>query len=224
MQSSEKKVWFIDANIIAYWVLGKGDVLKSLVSKFQLTNEFFEIYSRRYDNSIKLIEEIIKPGQEKTAEFFSSHLAINELFSGLKDELRSILLFNDGIPISRWGNPRYNPDIKPEDYEAIYKLTMKSFDSLFENSAIEYIPEQSWVDSSKYFDIYSTILFLIKDAKPMDSTLLATAILNKANFFVTEDKRLIDSAKKFIQYNYDLELIDPIQATQKLKKRSATHE
>lgn len=219
MQSSEKKVWFIDANIIAYWVLGKGDVLKSLVNKFQLTNEFFEIYSKRYDNSIKLIEEIIKPGQEKTAEFFISHLAINELFSGLKDELRSILLFKEGVPISRWGNPINNRDIKPEDYKEIYELTMKSFDSLFEKRAIEYIPEQSWVDSTKYFDIYSTILFLIKDAKPMDSTLLATAILNKADFFVTEDKRLRDTANKFIQNTYNLELINPTQAMQILKKR-----
>ena len=53
----------------------------------------------------------------------------------------------------------------------------------------------------------------------MDSTLLTTAILNKADFFVTEDKRLIDSAKKLIQDDYDLELINTNPVMQKLKKR-----
>lgn len=220
MPSSENKVWFIDANILAYWVLGKGRVLSSLVSKFHLTNEFFEIYSKRYNNSINLIEEIIILRQERNDEFFVSHLAINELFSGLKDELRSILLFKDGVPISRWRDTGNNPDIKPEDYKAIYELTLKSFDSLFENQAIEYIPEQSQEDSSKYFDIYSTILFLIKDAKTQDSTLLTTAIINEADYFVTEDKRLIKSAKDFIKNNYGLELINPTQALQILHKRN----
>lgn len=219
MPSSENKVWFIDANVLAYWVLGKGGVLSSQVSKFHLTNEFFEIYSKRYNDSINLIEKIIQLGQEKNDEFFVSHLAINELFSSLKDELRSILLFKNGVPISRWRDPGNNPDIKLDDYKSIYELTLKSFDSLFENKAIEYIPEQSQEDSPKYFDIYSTILFLIKDAKTQDSTLLTTAIINKADYFVTEDKRLKKTAKDFIKDNFGLELINPTQGLQILHKR-----
>ncbi len=108
MSLSERKVWFTDANILAYWVLDKGGVLSSLVSEFHLTNEFFEICS--------------------------------------------------------------------------------------------------------------TILFLIKDAKTQDSTLLTTAIFNEADYFITKDKRLKKTAKDFIKYNYGLELINTTQALQILQR------
>jgi len=219
--STQKKVWFIDANILAHWVLGKGDVLVFLIDKFHLTNEFFDIYSKRYEDSICFIEELIKSGrQEESDEFYVSHLAINELFSGLKDELRSILLFKNGVPISRWRDSRNNPDITSDDYEAIYKTTLKSFDILFGKKAIEYIDEQSQEDNSNYLDIYSSILFLVKEAKTQDSTLLTTAILNGADYFVTKDDALIKSAKNLIKDNYSLDLIKPAYALQILHRKA----
>jgi hypothetical protein len=217
--SGQNKVWFIDANILVHWVLGKGDVLSFLIDKFHLTHEFFDVYSKRYEDSISFIEELIKSGSQKESdEFYISHLAINELFSGLKDELRSILLFKNGVPISRWRDSRNNPDITSADYESIYKITLKSFDILFGKKAIEYIDEQSQEDNPNYFDIYSSILFLVKEAKTQDSTLLTTAILNEADYFVTKDDVLIKSAKHLIKDNYGLELINPTQALQILHR------
>lgn len=214
------EVWFIDANILAHWVLGKGDVLSFLIKKFHLTTEFFDVYSKRYEDSISFIEKLIKSGsQEERDEFYISHLAINELFSGIKDELRSILLFKNGVPISRWRDSRNNPDITSTDYEAIYEITLKSFDILFGKKAIEYISEQSQEDNPNYFDIYSSILFRVKEAKTHDSTLLTTAILNGADYFVTKDDVLIRSSKHLIKDNYSLELINPTQALQILRKR-----
>lgn len=220
MPSAQNKVWFIDANILAHWVLGKGDVLYFLIDNFHLTNEFFDVYLKRYEDSISFIEELIKSGsQEESDEFYISHLAINELFSGIKDELRSILLFKKGVPISRWRDSRNNPDITPTDYKAIYEITLKSFDILFGKKAIEYINEQSQEDNPNYFEIYSSVLFLVKEAKTHDSTLLATAILNEADYFVTKDDVLIKSAKHLIKDKYELELINPTQALQILHKR-----
>ncbi len=221
MPLAQNKVWFIDANILAHWVLGKGDVLSFLIEKFHLTNEFFDVYSKRYEDSINFIEELIKSGsQEKSNEFYISHLAINELFSGLKDELRSILLFKNGVPISKWRDSRNNPDITSDNYEAIYKITLKSFDILFGKKAIEYIDEQSQEDNPNYFDIYSSILFLVKEAKTQDSTLLTTAILNEADYFVTKDDVLIKSVKNLIKDPYHLELINPAHALQILRRRA----
>jgi hypothetical protein len=217
---AQNKVWFIDANILVHWVLGKGDVLNFLIDKFHLTNEFFDIYSERYEGSISFIEELIKSGsQNESDEFYVSHLAINELFSGLKDELRSILLFKNGVPISRWRDSRNNPDITSSDYEAIYETTLKSFDILFGKKAIKYIDEQSQEDNSNYFEIYSSILFLVKEAKTHDSTLLTTAILNGADYFVTKDDVLIKSGKNLIKDSYNLELISPAHALQILHKK-----
>ncbi len=220
MPSAQNKVWFIDANILAHWVLGKGGVLGFLIDKFHLANEFSDVYSKRYEDSINFIEELIKlVDQEKSDEFYVSHLAINELFSGLKDELRSILLFKNGVPISKWRDSRNNPDITSDDYKAIYEITLKSFDILFGKKAIEYMDEQSQEDSPNYLNIYSSILFLIKEAKTQDSTLLTTAIFNKADYFVTKDDALIKSGKNLIKDTYGLELIKPAHALQILHKR-----
>ncbi|MCZ7382770.1 MAG: hypothetical protein O8C64_14525 [Candidatus Methanoperedens sp.] len=216
---AQNKVWFIDANILVHWVLGKGEVLNFLIDKFHLNNEFFNIYSKRYEDSISFIEELRKSRSLYDAnEFYVSHLAMNELFSGLKDELRSIILFKNGVPISRWRDSRNNPEITSTDYEAIYKTTLKSFDILFGKKAIEYIDEQSLEDNPNYFDIYSSILFLVKEAKTQDSTLLTTAILNRADYFVTKDEVLIKSAKNIIKDGYNLDLIKPAHAVQILHK------
>jgi hypothetical protein len=219
--SSQNKVWFIDANILAHWVLGKGGVLGFLIDNFRLTNEFFDIYSKRYEESINFIDELIISGgqNEKSDEFYVSHLAINELFSGLKDELRSIILFKNGVPISKWRDSRNNPDISSDDYKAIYEITLKSFDILFGKKNIEYINELSQEDNPNYLSIYSSILFLIKDVKTQDSTLLTTAIINEADYFVTKDDVLIKSAKNLIKDTYGLELIKPVHALQILRKR-----
>lgn len=219
MLSIPRKVWFIDTNITAHWVLGKGGVLNFLVKEFNLTEEFYELYSKRYEESINLIEEIIKLGKhKKNNEYYISYLSINELFSALRDELRSILLFKNGVPISKWRDSRNNPDIKPSEYKSIYEITLKSFDILFENKAIELMHEESLEDDPNYLDIYSSILFLVKEAKTQDSTLLTTAILNKADYFITKDDTLIKSAKNLIKIHYGLELINPTQALQILHK------
>lgn len=65
MPSVQNKVWFIDANILAHWVLGKGDVLSFLIENFHLTSEFFDVYSKRYEDSIGFIEELIKSGSQQ---------------------------------------------------------------------------------------------------------------------------------------------------------------
>lgn len=221
MPSSQNNVWFIDANILAHWVLGKGGVLGFLIDKFRLTNEFFDIYSKRYEESINFIDDLIISGgqNEKSDEFYVSHLAINDLFSGLKDELRSIILFKNGVPISKWRDSRNNPDIASDDYKAIYEITLKSFDILFGKKNIEYINELSQEDNPNYLSIYSSILFLIKDVKTQDSTLLTTAIINEADYFVTKDDVLIRSAKNLIKDTYGLELIKPTPALQILRRR-----
>ena len=91
-----------------------------------------------------------------------SYLAINELFSAIRDELRSIILFNNAVPISKWRDSRNIPDIKIEDYKPIYEMTLKSFDILFEKNTILVIKEWSPDDEPNYWEIYSQILFGIK--------------------------------------------------------------
>lgn len=165
------------------------------------------------------LEEIVTQREHGlTDEFYVSTLVTNELFSAIRDEVRSVLFFKSGVPISRWRDSRNNPDIPEEQYEAIYELTLRAFDTLFENHGITIIPEVSPWDDSNYWSICSSILFLIKESKTQDATLLTTAILNRADYFVTLDVPLIKTAKQMMYDEYGLQLINPTEGLQIMRK------
>jgi len=202
------KVWFIDTNILAHWVLGEGGILQYLCERFDLHRDFFDVYLGRYQTSLAFIDEIVQQRSRGLPdEFYMSALATNELFSAIRDEARSILLFKSGIPISRWRDSRNNPEIPEEHYERIYELTLGSFDTLFENHGIVIIPEASPWEDDTYWSICSSILFLIRKSKTQDAILLTTAILNRADYFVTLDIPLIRSAKQKLHEEYGLQLL-----------------
>lgn len=136
----------------------------------------------------------------------------------MKDELRSIILFNKGMPISRWRDARTNPEIPENCFRAVYTRTLQSFDTLFEEGRIHYLPEHTAVSDQEYFSIYASLLFLTKDAKTQDATLLTTAIINRADYFVTKDEPLMRAAKKKILDTYQMELIKPSRGLELLEQ------
>lgn len=201
-------------------MLGSGGVLDILCNGYHLTTEFRDVYTSHYTESISFIDEIIKEEiPESEHEFYVSSLAINELFYAVKDELRSIILFNKGMPISRWRDARTNPDIPEKCFRAIYDQTLTSFDTLLGEGSIHYLPEVSAVSDPEYWSIYAPLLFLTKDAKTQDATLLTTAIINRADYFVTKDEPLIRAAKKNLMADYNMELIKPSTGLALLKKQ-----
>jgi hypothetical protein len=168
---------------------------------------------------------IDKENQRITDNFFVSHLAINEMFSAIRDEMRIFLLFNKGCPISMWRNPRYDPVIDPDDYKSVYEQTTRAIIPLFEDSIIELMVEQS-PDNPNYWEVFSSILFMVKEAKTHDATLLTSAILDKAEYFVTLDKSLIKNAKKMLRDEYGILLVPPDEAMNIIrtkKKRGGKH-
>ena len=183
-----------------------------MCEQYKLPDEFFEIYSKRYEPSLTFIDTVIdKRAQGIPADFFVSHLAINEMFSAIRDEMRSILLFNKGCPISMWRHPRYDPKITAEEYQAVYEQTTRAIVPLFEDSVIELMVEKS-PENPNYWDVYSSILFMIKEARTHDATLLTSAILDQAGFFVTLDTSLIKHAKTPLNNQYKILLVPPKEA------------
>ncbi len=215
-------VWFIDTNVLAHWVLGEGGVLEFLCEQMELPCDFRNIYLGRYRTSLEFVDEIVRQRKNGLSdEFYVSVLATNELFSAIRDEVRSILLFKGGIPISRWRDSRNNPQIPVECCERIYGLTLASFDTLFENHGVTIIPEASPWEDDNYWSICSSILFLIRESKTQDAMLLTTAILNRADNFVTLDTPLIRSARRVLQDEYGLHLINPTEGLQVLRGRTS---
>jgi len=211
-------IWFIDTNVLTHWVLGRGTILSFLCEQFKLHEDFFHVYMERYKTAIEFIDTVL--GQKSAGledEFYVSSLATNELFSAIRDETRSILFFKQGIPLSRWRDARNVPDIPEKCVEALYQRTLQSFDAIFEHHGIVIIPEISPWDNDNYWSIYASILFLIRQSRTQDATLLTTAILNRADYFVTLDTPLISSSKAMMQATYDMHLINPTEALQLLR-------
>jgi len=193
-----------------------------LCEQYKLPAEFFDIYSKRYEPSLTFIDTVIDKGAQGIPDdFFVSHLAVNEMFSAIRDEMRSILLFNKGCPISMWRHPRYDPKISEEEYHAVYEQTTQAIIPLFEDSVIELIVEKSPANPD-YWDVYSSILFMIKEARTHDATLLTSAILDQADYFVTLDTSLISHAKKPLSDQYNIHLVHPKEAMNifRTKKKS----
>jgi hypothetical protein len=191
-----------------------------LCDGYHLTAEFRDVYTSHYTESISFIDAIVKNEiSDSRHEFYVSSLAINELFYAMKDELRSIILFNRGMPISRWRDARANPDIPEKCFRAIYDQTLKSFDLLLGEGSIFYVPERSAASDDEYWSIYAPLLFLMKDAKTQDATLLTTAIINRADYFVTKDEPLIKTAGKKLKAEYKMELTKPATGLALLKKK-----
>ena len=201
-------------------MLGSGGVLDILCKGYHLSPEFRDVYLSHYSDSLSFIDTIVDDDiPESEHEFYVSSLAINELFYAVKDELRSIILFNKGMPISRWRDARTNPEIPAKCFEAVYNQTLQSFDALLGAGSIHYVPEQSAMTDPEYWSIYAPLLFLTKDAKTQDATLLTTAIINRADYFVTRDEPLIKAAKKTMRDDYQMELIKPSTGLALLKKK-----
>jgi hypothetical protein len=193
-------------------------VLTLFCDRYGLSEEFQEVYLARYSSSISFIDEIIsKRNVGPTCDFYVSYLALNELFSAIRDELRTIILFKNGLPISRWRDGRNFPDIPEECMEVIYAKIQGTFDVLFENGAIVPLSDEPEESGDNFSEIFAWLIFSNKGIETQDAILLTTAILIKAGYFVTKDDKLRREVRDTLKQRYHIELIQPTSALNRLR-------
>jgi hypothetical protein len=161
--------WFIDTNILCHWIMSNY-VLQPLVEHFKLSNEFLAVYKNRYCDSCELLEEIRKQ-PEDTHLFCIDELSMSELFSAIRNEVRAIVLFVDGVPISKWASERdyAKGTVSEELSRNIVDNTNKGVDKLISDYKIS-ITESHTVSSDKnYIEIYSSFIFLHPELKTQDA-------------------------------------------------------
>ncbi|MFC1755172.1 hypothetical protein ACFL96_17555, partial [Thermoproteota archaeon] len=149
-----KKLVFIDTNILVQWIMVEGKILDYLINKFNLSAEFKHVYIERYEMSLTLLNNILDQKYTKTIEFSVSTLVTNELFSGIKSELISILKLKEGIPLSKWNDTRNIPEISEEIYKEVYNRILRAFDQLFSKHKLELIEEKNALTIKGYYDIF----------------------------------------------------------------------
>ena len=130
-----------------------------------------------------------------------------------------MILFSKGIPLSRWSYAKRNQTISDSAYRKAYIKFLDSIDLLFKDEKIILINESSPIGEDSYLDIFSSLLFLINDLNLQDAMLITTAILQKSDFFITDDQPLRKSAKNIISKEYGLEIVNQTEALIDLKKR-----
>ena len=210
------KVWILDSNVLVYWIMGKYILKWLIVEYFKLSEDLVNTYLKRYEDSITFVDEALKQ-KKKDHRFYVVDLSLNEIFSGVKDEVKSIILFKNGYPISRWTDRRLAGQIQLEE-EQIVKIRdfiYESWDVLMEKFMILFIPYYR----KKYFEVYSSLTLLNIAMRTQDAILLTTAILEKANYFITKDDSSIGKYKEMIKNQYGLEIVRPKQGLNILKRK-----
>ena len=203
------KVWIIDSNILTYWIMGKFILNWLIVDYFNLSKDLANTYLKRYENSINFIDEAMKQ-KKKFHRFYIVDLTLNEVFSGVKNEIKSVILFKEGYPLSRWTDRRLHGQIQlDEDFIVrVRDFIYEAFDRLMEKIDILVTP----MNREEYFDVYSSLVLLNITMETQDAILLTTSILEKADYFVTKDEASVGKYKKEIKEQYNLEIISPKQA------------
>ena len=213
---SDSKKWIIDTNVIVHWLMAT-QIMQFVIEQFRLANEFLDIYQNRYEYSINFVNKALEVPKEEH-DFVIVELSLSEIFSGVKDEVRSILLFVEGVPISRWVYKRETKEVKfPEELsKSVYELTSRGLDALFGSNKIGIIPATSPSDEEAYLEVYSSLIFLHPDLRTQDAILVTTGIFGRTNYFVTMDRALIDLRKELTK-QYSMEVVHPQRALQILK-------
>jgi len=213
---SDIQKWLIDTNVLVHWLM-TNKVMEFAAQEFHLGQEFTDVYRNRYKDSFDFIEKVLQLSKNDH-EFFTADLSLNEVFSGIRDEIRSIIMFIKGIPISRWAYKRETKEVSfaEELSRKLYELTAEGFDTLFDKK-IEIIPVTTPSDTRNYFDFYSSLVFLYPMLRTQDAILVTTALFQKASYFVTKDEDLIDLGKE-LKETYALEVLRPRKAIQLMRE------
>lgn len=144
---------------------------------------------------------------------------MNEVYSSVRDEIRSIILFKSGSPLSRWSEEKNTIDLPDSYTKTIFTKIERRFNELFDNHTIIPLSDEPEDTGDYYSEIVASLIFKFRRMKTQDAILLATAISVKADYFVTFDGRLIKDLKEEISSTYKLLLIRPAGAFRILNKK-----
>jgi len=210
--------WVIDTNVIAHWLIAEK-ILDHLVHYFRLTDEFRSVYYNRYKDSIKFVSQVISLSRPSDS-FSITELTINELLSAIRDEVRCLLLFVKGVPISKWPSKRIMQEAGlSEKLKAdLYQLLMRGIDDLVGNGNISIISSALPSEADSYLDVYSSFILLYPELQTQDAMLLTSAVFEKADYFVTMDSG-IRKLKKDVSKRYKIEIINPNESLHNIQSQ-----
>jgi hypothetical protein len=145
---------------------------------------------------------------------------MSELFSAIRNEVRAIVLFVDGVPIAKWSSEcEHSKGIINEQLSRnIMENTNKGIDSLVNDYKISIIESHTASSDKNYIEVYSSLIFLHPELKTQDAMLLCSAAFERLNFFATTDNALVRLNSK-LSDKLKVSTILPSTAIIKLKSK-----
>ena len=129
-------------------------------------------------------------------------------------------IIGKGVPLSKWNLEKENITFKEEIIEEVYEKILEEVDYLVNNDKtnFEFLKTIEFSDRKDYINLYFSLLFFIPSVRTQDAILLTNAIFGNANYFITEDQRLVNCWKK-LEKKYSLEVIKSGTAIKKLNSK-----
>lgn len=216
-QVSSLPDFLIDSNIIAQWVLPK--YIFSTVSKlFGLPDEIISPYQNRYSNSIQFIDRVLERSSDDEKFFYTFDFNLLETVKALKDEIRTLQLFNNGVPISKWASRQEHQDVTFDERvkDAIYESYNKAQDALFGDDKIMILSHplsEKGDDWEDYYSLFSRLMLDMPGLLTQDGMIISACIFYDIEYLITRDsdlKGLKKSLEKTLnESKLELKIIDP---------------
>jgi len=176
------KKFYLDTNTIAHHII-LSNIIKRKKIKVGKNSKF-----KRYLDAHELIEKIIR--KKATGNFFSSPLALTELYFAIFEEYKCEKMYNEGIPLSSWNSNKRKMELSKEEIAEIQENILSFSDDNICDNDDGYVKPIFCTNWDAYdYDLLPELVFE-KNIRTHDALLLATANDEGADYFVTSDKEL----------------------------------
>lgn len=173
----------MDTNVIVQYII--FNQLSKRKEKLQKGTPSYE----RYEMAHKLIKKVIDFDNEKVL-FFISLLVRAEFYSALFEEYKCREMYKGGIPLGFWHITKNKVKLEDEHRNEINIAIAE-----FENQNVSEAKNKIWSSWDVYHYPLISEFASRYNIRSHDSILISTAMFNHCDYFVTLDKRLIDTFK-----------------------------
>jgi len=186
---------FIESSTVANWILLNARI-KELQNDTNFEDEKRRLLERcrKIKPSYELLEEI-RIGKRKGNAFYTSQFALIEVMTVIREEYLSKRMSDEGIPLRYWTRYRDEIDL-PEDKAG--KVIDEILDLIGTFSGKKGKIKLRIITPPEYDPVDVTYIVTKYKCYAQDAILLATARKQKANYFVTDDRRLREISREKI--------------------------
>ena len=184
--------FFIDANVIANWLLVTLDI-----NDHEDSGKYFKDikkeYSKAYYSYLLLKSIYDNKTNNHHLHFFTSSLAVSEVISVIHEKYLLDYLYKKGVSFKYWSKYKNKIPLNKKDLDLISLNIIKNF-------YIVFVPKIIKLSNDTILQ-HTIDLIINKKCETPDAFLVSQSITNKCDYFITEDGILKKNLKAIKHLN-----------------------